>query len=531
MIGTPRRLERLAVFFGWLRGLLLLLTIATMCLVAEQRFKVVSPVARVIKAHTGLNPHNAPLVASGLVAACLIAEWIRRRLDREARNRSTAYYIKRKDGFISHSDLNIVENAKLPYLKRVSDIVDRDGNSPRLDTVALLNEVIGGAISLGASDIHLSPERDCVRIIFRIDGVLHEVATITPENARYLLNRIKVLARLSIDGHMKPQDGAIAFDRDEYHLRVSIIPTSHGEKVVIRVAINEETRYQLDGLGFDVAVLNQYKSLLGRDHGVIFLTGPTGSGKTTTMYSSMIYINNVRGDTANIVTLEDPIEVDFAQFSQTQVNPAAGLTFGAGLRSVLRQDPDVIMVGEIRDDVTAQAAIRAGMSGHLLLTSVHADSSVGVFNRLKQLNVERLQLASASLAVVNQRLAIRNCPECTAEVDTKPYQLQQLKMLNVDSKGPFYEGLGCSACAGKGKLGRMSLLELLLVTDKFRDLLVGEVPSHRLRQEAIKEGMVPLERQALEKAEEGVLSIDEVIRVLSYDVTKQEPAPKKRKSR
>ncbi len=429
------------------------------------------------------------------------------------------------------SDLRLIPHAPLSHIRSVATIVHDLGNRQEIESVALLNEIIAGGFSVGASDIHLIPERDKAYATYRVDGVLHEVGSISHEAARYLRNRMKVLARLSIETRTKPQDGAITFDVEDYHIRVSFLPTNHGEKAVLRLAIHGGSRYCLDSLGLDSDLLQQYKGFLESDHGLIYLTGPTGSGKTTTLYASLMHIRANRGDTVNMVTLEDPIEVDFKGISQTQVDPGARLTFALGLRSILRQDPDVIMVGEIRDEETAQVAIRAGMTGHLIMTSVHADSTAGVFNRLKQLNVERFQMASASLAAVNQRLAISNCPDCRAEVSITPFQRNQLKSLGLDESGPFYAGQGCETCGGKGRLGRVPLFELLPVTDRIRDLLVAETPTHKILEAARQEGMVPLALQALDKARQGILSVQEVVRVLSAGSGEGSIAPTRSKTR
>jgi general secretion pathway protein E len=416
---------------------------------------------------------------------------------------------------LSFSNMEVTENAPISYLKRTSEIIRVLSAENHFDSVSLFTEITASGFSVGASDIHIAPERNHTRIVFRVDGVLHEVGTITSSQARFLVNRIKVLAAMSIHITSTPQDGRIAFDCDDYQLRVSTLPTNNGEKVVIRLAENDERRYNIDKIGFDPDNLLVYKTLLGRDRGVIYLTGPTGSGKTTTMYASMMYIRAARGGMANLVTLEDPVEVDFTNISQTQISPETGLTFAVGLRSVLRQDPDVIMVGEIRDEETARTAIRAGMTGHLMLTSVHAESSIGVFSRLDQLQVDRFQAASASIGVVNQRLAIRNCEGCTNRVELSDFERQQLKVLGVSNEGPFFSGTGCNACRGKGRVGRTPLIEVLVVNDEIRDLLISGTPEHIIMETAVSSGMETIAMKALQEATRGVIPIDEVIRVLS----------------
>jgi len=419
-------------------------------------------------------------------------------------------------------DLEVVADSSLAILEQATQRVLALEHEQRVDAVGLVRDLLTAGFSVRASDIHLTPEAEGTRVTFRVDGVLHEIGVIPKHHTRFVTNRVKIMATLSIHVHAIPQDGRFTFDTEMYQARVSTLPTNHGEKIVIRLAINDENRYSLDAIGFDADTLTLYKTLLSRDAGVIFLTGPTGSGKTTTMYASMLHVRENMGDKLNLVTLEDPMEIDFQGVSQTQVNNAVGLDFATGLRSILRQDPDVIMVGEIRDEETAQTAIRAGLTGHLLLTSVHADSTAGVFNRLQQLGVDRFQIAGASIAVVNQRLAIRNCPDCVEKSEITDLQKKQLALLGFDMDGDvydmenvFYEGRGCEACRGKGRRGRVPLLEVLKVDDEIRDLMLAGTPKHELEHAAAKAGMRTLEWQAMDLARRGVLPVEEVIRVLS----------------
>ena len=416
---------------------------------------------------------------------------------------------------MAFQDLKVVQGAPISYIGRTRTVLERIARAKQYDAIEFINELFSAAYSVGASDIHISPQREITRVQVRVDGVLHDLCQLGRGHHNQLVNRIKVLSKLSIHVHSVPQDGAISFDSDELQLRVSTLPTNHGEKVVIRLAVRDEQRFDLNKIGFSEDVLTLYKTLLARDHGVVYLTGPTGSGKTTTLYASMTYVRRSRGDVANLVTLEDPIEFDLAGISQTQIEPDSGLSFAVGLRSVLRQDPDVIMVGEIRDEETAKTAIRAGLTGHLILTTVHADSTVGVFNRLKQLQVEQFQLASASVAVVNQRLAIRNCPHCSGPAKLTPFQDKQVELFELGADIVFMDGRGCGACGGKGRLGRIPLIEVLPVTDRLRDLLVKDTPTHKLLEAAVEEGMITLSAQAIARASEGQIALEEVIKILS----------------
>jgi type II secretory ATPase GspE/PulE/Tfp pilus assembly ATPase PilB-like protein len=404
----------------------------------------------------------------------------------------------------------------LAPLDEAAAAIERENEASRIDAVSLVHTILSAGFASGASDVHLTPESGGLRVIARVDGVLHELGVIATRHVAYVVNRVKIAANLSIDVRLRPQDGRLGFDDPRYQVRVATLPTNHGEKVVMRLAVNDESRYALDRIGLDGATLVMFKTMLERDHGVIYLTGPTGSGKTTTMYAAMRHLRDGQARRLNLVTLEDPLEVDFQGMSQTEVNARAGLSFAAGLRSILRQDPDVIMLGEIRDEETAQTCIRAGLTGHLLLTSVHADSAVGVFQRMRQLHVDVVQLAGASLGVLNQRLAVRNCPHCTQEVEPNETFLEALRHLEISAEGPFFEGAGCPACRGVGRKGRVPLIELLQVDGQMRDLLVNDAPMHKIEEAAIESGMRPLSEQALALAREGVLPPSEVVRVLAF---------------
>ncbi|MBN2498389.1 MAG: type II/IV secretion system protein [Deltaproteobacteria bacterium] len=441
-------------------------------------------------------------VTAGVLMALLLAKRIRRRLWARVLGRNALRYGREQAVY--------TQGIVLPEVCREEVLAFLEEQDP----VSILNHLLGLAISSQASDIHISPQKEHSLIKFRIDGILHQKASLSLSKTLSLVNRIKVLSKLPIDIHNRPQDGSILLDQDHI-VRVSLMPTAHGENVVLRLAIKDERRYQLENLGIPPALLQHYQACLEHDHGVIFLTGPTGSGKTTTMYASLLYLLEKRRDRVHIVTLEDPIEMSFDQISQTQISPAQGLTFASGARSITRQDPDVIMLGEVRDEETAQAAIQAGLTGHLLFTSVHAGNAIDVFHRLQQLEVDKIQLMNASLAVVNQRLAVCNCPACTVPVELTALQVQMLKALDLDARGPFYAGQGCEACGQSGFSGRVPLFELLEVSDPFRDLFIDDAPKHQLRELAQEQGLVPLSVQAMQLAQERRIPIAEVIRVLA----------------
>jgi general secretion pathway protein E len=257
--------------------------------------------------------------------------------------------------------------------------------------------------------------------------------------------------------------------------------------------------------------------LLNRNQGVVVLTGPTGSGKTTTLYASLLYVQKTRGQSVNIVTLEDPIEYEFPAFSQTQIDPAAGLTFAAGLRAVLRQDPDVIMLGEIRDEETATNAMRAAMTGHLIFTTVHADSAAGVVSRLVQVGIDPIQLSSALCAIISQRLCQTLCAHCREPAPLAETQRRQLQILGLPEppSGPFFVSRGCEHCLHKGFVGRTALFEMLIVNRSLRDLVAEGKPAHQIHQAAVREGMITLLEDGLGKARRGEVSLDDVLRTVS----------------
>ncbi len=387
----------------------------------------------------------------------------------------------------------------------------------QVDVVQLLDDLLSIGLSLGSSDIHLSPSTAATTVSVRVHGILYELGQMPIETYRKAASRIKVMASLTIYKTATPQDGQIDLHEGRHRVRVSVLPTNHGEKIVLRLASADYGAYSIDRLGMDAETEESLCGLLNSNQGLLVVTGPTGSGKTTTMYAALQQIAETRGDRANIVTLEDPIEFDFPQFSQTPIDTAAGMTFAVGLRSILRQDPDVILVGEIRDDETAEIALRAAMTGHLILTTVHADGAAGVFNRIIQMGVERFQLASAVKAVLSQRLCQRLCPRCRREQALTPSQERQFRFLGYEPPptGPFFVGDGCPHCLDKGFDGRVAVYEMLVVTDTVRDMITAGKPTHHLARAARDEGMVTLMDDGIARARRGEIPVDEVLRVLA----------------
>ena len=406
----------------------------------------------------------------------------------------------------------------ISQLPAVSDQIRRMLAGPRTDTIQLVDLVIQTGISLRASDIHFEPKEMYVALQYRVEGVLYDLAQIPPPLYQQVLTRLKVLSRIKTYVKDTPQDGRIRTEwqgGEEADLRVSLMPTLHGEKAVLRILQQEGLLYTLDQLGFHASVLPEYLRLIDLPQGIVFLTGPTGSGKTTTMYSSLREIKETRGDVVKMVTIEDPIEYDIDFLTQTQVNEAANFTFALGLRSILRQDPDVIMVGEIRDLETAGIAIQAGLSGHLLFTSVHANSAAGVFSRLINMGIEPFLLASASSATLSQRLVRRLCPSCAVEAEPSETELRNLRRLGADETGPFYRGDGCESCLGRGYLGRVGVFELLTVTEPIREAITAKRPAGEIERLARDSGAPTVVDDGLTKCREKLTSLAEVLRVAS----------------
>jgi type II secretory ATPase GspE/PulE/Tfp pilus assembly ATPase PilB-like protein len=385
------------------------------------------------------------------------------------------------------------------------------------DVVKFVNELISAGFSLSASDIYLSPRQDSVSVTMRVHGQLYDLAELQTITYPQVINRIKVLSNLAIFMHNVPQDGHIRFEDRVYTARVSILPTSHGERTAIRLITSQSRVLDLDQVGMPPQLLETYKALLNRNQGMIILTGPTGSGKSTTMFASLLLIHRIRGESVNIVTLEDPIETDFEHFHQTQIDPLTQMTFARGLRSVLRQDPDVIMLGEIRDEETAENAMRAAMTGHLLLTTVHSSGTTGVFDRLTQMGIGSAQLSSTIHAVLSQRLCHCLCEDCRQEMSLTESHIRQLNLMGVEDvpEGPFFTADGCDSCLGKGYTDRMPLFEMLIITDQLRNMIATGEPSHHIYQEARKAGMQTLFDHGLSLSRQGSVSFVEVLRMAS----------------
>lgn len=387
----------------------------------------------------------------------------------------------------------------------------------------IVSAILEQAIRIRASDVHIEPQTGETRVRYRVDGILQERLVLPRRLQDAVISRIKILADLKIDEKRVPQDGRFNFKmgESEVDLRVSTLPTVHGEKVVMRLLKKSGGIPTLNELGLRGLALKHLETSIRRPHGVILVTGPTGSGKTTTLYSVLAILNNAK---VNIMTLEDPVEYEINGVNQVQINPAAGLTFATGLRSFLRQDPNIILVGEIRDQETAELAIQAALTGHLVFSTLHTNNAAGAIPRLIDLGAEPFLVASALNAVVGQRIARRLCPTCKEEyVPEEPVLVDLRRVVGTlwpqDKPMVLYRGKGtvdgkpCESCGGSGYLGRLGVFEVFPITDAISKLTLTRAPMSDIEKQAISEGMITMKQDGYLKALEGVTTIEEVLRV------------------
>jgi len=380
--------------------------------------------------------------------------------------------------------------------------------------VRLVNLIISQAIADGASDIHIEPHRRTLHCRYRIDGVLHDVMTPPKAVQHAMVSRIKIMANMDIAERRIPQDGRIhvVIEGREYDLRVSTLPTVFGEKVVMRILDQSSTRLGLGKLGFTAVALETWEQLVSKPYGMVLVTGPTGSGKTTTLYSTL---NKINTTDKNIITIEDPVEYQLARVNQVQVNMKAGLTFANGLRSFLRQDPDIIMVGEIRDRETAEIAIQASLTGHLVLSTVHTNDAPSATTRLIDMGIEPFLISSSLIGVLAQRLARTICSHCKESYVPPVEALHRLGLQPEEGEEiVFYRGRGCDRCKGSGYKGRIGIFELMVMSDTLRDLILKGASAAEIREAAIAEGMKTLREDGILKVLEGMTTVDELLRVV-----------------
>jgi general secretion pathway protein E len=387
-----------------------------------------------------------------------------------------------------------------------ADLLDTQDDAP---VIRLINGLLSQAIGEGASDIHIEPFEDVLIVRFRIDGVMREALRAPVKAKSRLVSRIKVMARLDIAEKRLPQDGRISLSLGgrAVDVRVSTLPSRHGERVVMRILDRDQGLRDLESLGMGQDVLTRFRASLSLPNGIILVTGPTGSGKTTTLYSALRVLND---KSRNIMTVEDPIEYAIEGIGQTQVNAKIGLTFAAGLRAILRQDPDIVMVGEIRDGETAQIAVQASLTGHLVFSTVHTNDAVAAITRLKDMGIEPYLLASTVRTIVAQRLVRRLCPHCKRPAVVGENEQRMLAGVGAADATAF-EAAGCPSCNGSGYVGRIGLYEIVQVDDEIRRLIHADAPEQEMAAHAFRNAE-PLMTGGLRCAAAGVTSLSDVIR-------------------
>jgi general secretion pathway protein E len=380
--------------------------------------------------------------------------------------------------------------------------------TPIAETLDLL---VTQAVKDRASDIHIEPQGDRLRIRYRIDGILHDMFSFPLNIHQALVSRIKILAEMDISEQRRPQDGqfSIKIGANEVDIRTATMETPYGERVTLRILDKSLALFTLAELGFRPDVLKIYRAMLKSPLGMLLVGGPTGSGKTTTLYAS---INELNRNERNIMTIEDPIEYTFMDINQTQVNVKAGLTFAGGLRAIMRHDPDVILVGEIRDNDTVNTAIQASLTGHLVLSSIHANDAVGVLFRLLDLDAEIPSISSTLIGVVSQRMVRRICSNCRAPYQPTEEELEIYRKEMGEDNTVFYQGTGCNLCANTGYRGRTGIFEFMVMNEKLRKMLRDGAGAGDIKAQAVKDGMITMRRDGMLKVKDGITSISEVTR-------------------
>lgn len=400
-------------------------------------------------------------------------------------------------------------------LEEPEDILEATDEAP---IIRLVNSLLFQAVKEGASDIHLEPFEREISIRYRIDGILYNILSPPKRLQSSIISRIKIMSGLNIAEKRLPQDGRIGLKiaGKEVDIRVSVVPTAHGERVVLRLLDKSSKLLNLEDIGLSGDELKEINRLIHMSHGIVLVTGPTGSGKTTTLYAALSKINS---PDKNIITIEDPIEYQIRGVGQMQVNPKIDLTFANGLRSILRQDPDVIMVGEIRDLETAEIAIHASLTGHLVFSTLHTNDSSGAITRLIDMGIEPFLVSSAIVAIAAQRLVRVICMECRQAYIPSEDELSKLS-LRRDDPGSFnfYYGKGCPACMNRGYKGRTGIYEILLIDDELRHMIMGRSDSSTIKIRAHEKGMRTLKEDGAKKIIAGITTTEEVLRVTQEDI-------------
>ncbi len=414
-------------------------------------------------------------------------------------------------GDSSIADIGQEDSGSIP----IEDLLDTNDEAP---IIRFVNGLLTQAYRQRASDIHIEPFETEVIVRYRVDGILYEIQRPPYRAMPNIISRLKIMANLDIAEKRLPQDGrfSIRIAGKQADIRMSTLPTAFGERVVLRLLDKSSGMLGLEDIGVDAEMLPQIKKMIQKNHGIFLVTGPTGAGKTTTLYSALLAINSQK---QNIITVEDPIEYQLPGVGQIQVNPKIDLTFAQGLRSILRQDPDVIMVGEIRDSETAKIAVQAALTGHLVFSTLHTNDSAGALARLVEMGVEPFLAASALVGVLAQRLVRTVCPHCRISYQPDEQLLAELfDGTEIPDQATFYRGRGCSHCMDVGYLGRTGLYELLEVTDPIRHLVTSNADAATIRRQALKMGMRPLRQAGLVKVLAGETTVEEILRVTQEEV-------------
>jgi type IV pilus assembly protein PilB len=412
---------------------------------------------------------------------------------------------------LEDSEFEVVDPAKLA----------KDTKMPPV--IRLVNLILSGAAQGGASDIHMEPKETHLQVRYRVDGLLHDVIRVGKDQQEVTISRMKIISGMDIADRRRPQDGRsrLRYEGKRIDLRVSTLPTQFGEKVVIRLLDSKRAQITMQQLGLTPENQQNFESMLSRAQGMILVTGPTGCGKTSTLYTAL---NWVKSPTKNIITVEDPIEYQLEGVNQVQINPKAGVTFAAGLRSILRQDPNIILVGEIRDRETAAIALEAAQTGHLLLSTVHTNNAPSTISRLLDLGIEPYLISSAVIGILAQRLVRKTCPSCAISQPPSAELIEKIGGRNqLPADGHWVVGRGCKECGDTGYAGRLAIHELLLVTDAVRDLISRRAQDHEIRRAARTAGMHTLLEDGVSKAARGLTTLDDVLRVAVIGGTDASP--------
>jgi type IV pilus assembly protein PilB len=405
-------------------------------------------------------------------------------------------------------EFTLIEN----ITQDISNLEEVAGQSP---VVKLVNYLLYNAVRENASDIHIEPDDKKLRVRYRVDGKLYEKMRPPYQMHAAIVSRVKIMAELDIAQRRLPQDGGIhvLVEGRPIDLRVSIMPGNFGEKVVVRVIDPQKILYNLESLGFTYDALLRFREIIQWPNGVVLVTGPTGSGKNTTLYAALAELNT---EEVNICTVEDPVECNISGINQFQVNASVGFVFSTALRSLLRQDPDIVMVGEIRDEATASIAVQAALTGHLVLSTLHTNDAPGAVTRLLDLGVAPYLLVASLRGVLAQRLVRRICSNCKTEYDP-PSSIKRMMDAEGGAIEKYYRGVGCRKCRNTGYAGRIAVHELFVPDDEILEMVNERISAKKLRAKALEKGMIPLQRDGLEKVRAGIVAIEEVLRITAND--------------